>query len=36
VFLHLPLRLFNNDNDRKLFDALLRRKSLLADGAPAA
>ncbi|RZK33061.1 MAG: hypothetical protein EOO57_13985 [Hymenobacter sp.] len=35
VFLHLPLRLFNNDNDRKLFDALLRRKNLLADGAPA-
>jgi hypothetical protein len=36
VFLHLPLRLFNNDNDRKLFDALLRRKNLLVDGAPAA
>lgn len=30
VFLHLPLRLFNNDNDRKLFEALLRRKGLLA------
>ena len=29
VFLHLPLRLFNNDNDRKLFEALLRRKGLL-------
>ncbi|MVN78351.1 hypothetical protein GO988_18630 [Hymenobacter sp. HMF4947] len=35
VFLHLPLRLFNNDNDRKLFEALLRRKGLLTD-APAA
>jgi hypothetical protein len=35
VFLHLPIRLFNNDNDRKLFEALLRRKGLLAD-APAA
>jgi hypothetical protein len=29
VFLHLPLRIFNSDNDRKLFDALLRRKNLL-------
>jgi hypothetical protein len=36
VFLHLPLRLFNNDNDRKLFEALLRRKGLLADAAVAA
>ncbi|RZL00109.1 MAG: hypothetical protein EOO62_24210 [Hymenobacter sp.] len=35
VFLHLPLRLFNNDNDRKLFEALLRRKGLLADAPPA-
>ena len=33
VFLHLPLRLFNNDNDRKLFEALLRRKGLLNDAA---
>ncbi len=31
VFLHLPLRLFNNDNDRKLFEALLRRKGLLDE-----
>jgi len=30
VFLHLPVRLFNSDNDRKLFEALLRRKGLLA------
>ena len=30
VFLHLPLRVFNSDNDRKLFEALLRRKNLLA------
>ncbi len=29
VFLHLPQRVFNSDNDRKLFEALLRRKSLL-------
>jgi hypothetical protein len=36
VFLHLPLRLFNNDNDRKLFEALLRRKGLLTDAAAAA
>lgn len=37
VFLHLPLRLFNSDNDRKLFEALLRRKNLLpAESAPAA
>jgi hypothetical protein len=36
VFLHLPLRLFNNDNDRKLFEALLRRKGLLPTDAPAA
>ena len=36
VFLHLPLRLFNNDNDRKLFEALLRRKGLLASDVPAA
>ena len=35
VFLHLPLRLFNNDNDRKLFEALLRRKGLLAATAAA-
>ena len=30
VFLHLPQRVFNSDNDRKLFEALLRRKNLLA------
>jgi hypothetical protein len=36
VFLHLPLRLFNNDNDRKLFESLLRRKNLLTDGVPTA
>ncbi|TPG62884.1 hypothetical protein [Hymenobacter nivis] len=30
VFLHLPQRIFNSDNDRKLFEALLRRKNLLA------
>ena len=30
VFLHLPQRIFNSDNDRRLFEALLRRKSLLA------
>ena len=35
VFLHLPVRLFNNENDRKLFDALLRRKGLLPDAPPA-
>jgi len=29
VFLHLPLRVFNSPNDLKLFEALLRRKSLL-------
>ncbi len=29
VFLHLPLRIFNSSNDLKLFEALLRRKSLL-------
>ena len=29
VFLHLPLKIFNSDNDRRLFEALLRRKSLL-------
>ena len=29
VFLHLPLRIFNSDNDRKLFEAMLRRKNLL-------
>ena len=29
VFLHLPLRDFNSPNDLKLFEALLRRKSLL-------
>ena len=36
LFLHLPLRLFNNDNDRKLFEALLRRKGLLPAVAAAA
>nr|WP_230687700.1 hypothetical protein [Hymenobacter ruricola] len=29
VFLHLPFKIFNADNDRKLFEALLRRKNLL-------
>ena len=29
VFLHLLLRVFNSPNDLKLFEALLRRKSLL-------
>ena len=29
VFLHLPYKIFNADNDRKLFEALLRRKNLL-------
>ena len=29
VFLHLPLRIFNSSNDLKLFESLLRRKSLL-------
>jgi hypothetical protein len=33
VFLHLPLRVFNSPNDLKLFEALLRRKSLLDDAA---
>ena len=29
VFLHLPQRIFNSPNDVKLFEAMLRRKSLL-------
>ena len=33
VFLHLPLRIFNSPNDLKLFEAMLRRKSLLSDDA---
>ena len=37
VFLHLPLRIFNSPTDLKLFEALLRRKSLLPTegGTPA-
>ena len=31
VFLHLPLRIFNSPTDLKLFEAMLRRKNLLAD-----
>ena len=29
VFLQLPYKIFNSDNDRKLFEAMLRRKDLL-------
>ncbi|MFD2719034.1 hypothetical protein ACFST9_09925 [Hymenobacter monticola] len=36
VFLHLPFKIFNADNDRKLFEALLRRKNLLPAEAGAA
>lgn len=34
VFIHLPFRIFNSPNDVKLFENILRRKSLLANGAP--
>jgi hypothetical protein len=36
VFLHLPYKIFNADNDRKLFEAMLRRKNLLPAEAGAA
>ena len=37
VFLHLPEKIFNSDNDKRLFESLLRRKNLLpTDVAPAA
>ena len=36
VFLHLPYKIFNADNDRRLFEAMLRRKNLLPAEAGAA
>ena len=36
VFLHLPFKIFNADNDRRLFESMLRRKNLLPAEAGAA
>ena len=36
VFLHLPYKIFASDNDRKLFEAMLRRKDLLPGETPTA
>ncbi|QCR23939.1 hypothetical protein [Pontibacter sp. SGAir0037] len=30
IFIHMPFRIFNSPNDVKLFESMLRRKSLLA------
>lgn len=30
IFIHLPYKIFNNQNDIKLMDSLLRRKNLIA------
>ncbi|OWP64588.1 hypothetical protein CDA63_02185 [Hymenobacter amundsenii] len=36
IFVQVPDRIFNSANDQKLFDAMLRRKSLLPGGAATA